>query len=329
MADETYQAEYQRLQAKLLDSHRLVAQSRFLHLEPLGTRVHVLEAGTGDPVVILHGGGGIGAEHIPVMARLAKRFHVIVPDRPGHGLSDEFDYRHRDLRKANVEFVTALLDGLGIQRAALVGNSYGGFMALNFALAHPERVSSLVHLGFSPGLMDRRLHLMLRLMVTPVLGSILGATVGRPTIKNTRKFFGKLIVAHLDRMPDELVELETLHSRRHGRSVVGLFQSALTLRGFRPEYVMRDELPKLRVPVSFAWGERDVWMTVPDAKAAASLVPGATFEIIADAGHMPCTDQPEATATLLQTALARPAARASAAPTMGRNQQRIRAKPTG
>lgn len=303
---EDYAETYRGLQAKLLDKHGVAARSRFLHLDPIACRIHLLEAGTGEPVVFLHGGAGVGAEHIPVMARLAARFHVIVPDRPGHGLSDEFDYRLPDLRQANVDFVAALLDGLGLRRAALVGNSYGGFMALNFALAHPERVSNLIHLSFSPGLMDRKLALMMRLMVTPVLGSVLGATLGRPSIKNTRTFFGKLIVAHIDRMPDELVELETMHSRRHGRSIGRLFRAALTIGGFRQKYVMRAELPKLRGPVTFLWGERDPWMTVEDGRAAAKLVPGARFEVIPDAGHMPSTDQPDATAALIERALQAP-----------------------
>lgn len=298
-----YADAYGRLQATLLERVGLRAESRFLDLEPIGARVHVLEAGAGDPVVFLHGGGGIAAEHIPVAAHLAKKFRVILPDRPGHGLSDEFDYLGRDLRLANVELVTALLDAVGADRAALIGNSYGGFMALGFALAHPERVSRFVHLSFSPGLLDRKLPLMMRLMVTPVLGAVLGATVGRPSIKNTRMLFSKMFVADIDRMPDELVELETLHSRRHARSVVSLFRAGINLRGFRPQYVMRDDLPRITVPTSFLWGERDVFMSPEEGRAAAQLVPGARFDVIPGAGHMPSTDQPEATAALLEREL--------------------------
>ena len=301
---ETYEGQYSRLQASLFTRFGLAAKSRHLHLQGVPGRVHVWEAGSGESVLFLHGGAGIGAEHIGVVAQLAKHFRVIVPDRPGHGLSESFDYGGQDLREANVGFVASLLDALAIRRAALVGNSYGGFMALNFARAHPERVSHLVHLSFSPGLLDRKLPLMMRLMVMPVLGRVLGATVGRPSNKNTRMFFGKLIVAHVDRMPDELVRLETLHSRHHGTSIVSLFRAAITAGGFRQRYVMRDELPKIQVPTTFLWGERDAFMTVDQGRAAAALVPGARFEVIPDAGHMPSTDQPKATAGLIETALA-------------------------
>lgn len=302
-SDPTYSDTYRRLQVKLFDNSKLAAQTRFLDLEGVPGSIHLFEAGHGEPVVFLHGGAGIGAEHIPVVALLAKKFHVIVPDRPGHGLSDDFDYRGKDLRELNVAFVRSFLDALGIRRASLVGNSYGGFMALHFSLAHPERVARLIHLGFSPGLMGRRLPGMMRLMVTPVVGSLLGATVGRPSDKNTRMFFAKFIVAHVERMPGELVQLETLHSRRHATSIMSLFRAGIAIGGFRAKYVMRDELPNVRVATSFIWGERDAFMTAEEARAAAARVPDARFAIIPDAGHMPSTDQPEATASLIQAEL--------------------------
>lgn len=299
---EQHIAPYHLLQTALLKRFKFDADSRFLQLDQISARVHLLEGGSGEPVVFLHGGAGIGAEHIPVAARLTDHFRVILPDRPGHGLSDEFDYRHRDLRQANVEFVGGLLDGLGLQRAALVGNSYGGFMAVCFALAHPERVSKLIILSFFPGI-DRRLPVIMRLMVTPILGTLLGLTIGRPSDANTRRFFSKLIVAHIDRMPDELIRLETLHSQRHRRGISRLFRAALTTGGFRAKYVVGDQLKHLRVPTTFLWGERDPFKTVDEARAVAGLVPNGRFHVIPDAGHMPSTDQPEATAQLLERVL--------------------------
>ena len=295
-----YRSSYLRLQDQLLREQGLVARSSDVDLAGIG-RVHLLEAGVGEPVVFLHGGGGIGAEHIAVAARLASRFRVILPDRPGHGLSDEFDYR-RDLVKANVDFVRALLDALGVQRAALVGNSYGGFMALCSALTHPTRVLRLVHLSFSPCL-TRRLPLMMRLTVAPVLGPLLGATVGRPSVRSTRFFFSKLIVAHIERMPAALIELEALHGRRHRHSTASLFKEGFTTRGFRPRYVLLSELPRVRVPTSFLWAEHDAFMTVEEGRPIARLVPGARFDVIPGAGHLPSWDEPEATARLIEREL--------------------------
>jgi pimeloyl-ACP methyl ester carboxylesterase len=173
-------------------------------------------------------------------------------------------------------------------------------MAICFALARPERVSNLIALGFFPGMSDRRLPAIMRLMVAPGIGTLIGMTIGRPSVSNTRMFFSKLIVAHIDRMPDELVELETIHSRRHHRAIARLFREGLTIRGFRPRYVLKDELPRLRVPTSVLWGERDPFGTIEEGRAAAQLVPGGRFHVIPDAGHLVSTDQPEATADLLE-----------------------------
>jgi len=299
---EDYSNTYSRLQAQLLNRSGFDARSSSLSLKSIHTRVHILDGGGGDPVVMLHGGAGIGAEHIEVAALLSRRFRVIVPDRPGHGLSDPFDYLPCDLRQASVEFVGALLDELGLERAALVGNSFGGFMAVCFALAHPERVSKLIVLSFFPG-MHRELPIMMRLMVAPIVGTVLGLTVGRPSLKNTRRFFSQLIVAHIERMPAELLELETLHSRRHQRSISSLFRAGLTLRGFRSRYVVADQLPQLKVPTAFVWGELDGFATVEEGRTAAGRVPGGSFVVIPDAGHLASCDQPQATAHLLEREL--------------------------
>jgi pimeloyl-ACP methyl ester carboxylesterase len=299
----SYAERYQQLEQRLFEHAGLAATSRMVELPSVGTRIHLFEAGQGEPVVFLHGGAGIGAEHIPVVARLARRFRVIVPDRPGHGLSDPFDYKGLDLRRANVDFVAALLDALALPRAALVGNSYGGFMATCFALAQPDRVSKLVILSFCPGI-DRALPAPLRLMVTPILGWLLGRTIGRPTLANTRRFFSMMIVANIDRMPEELVELETLHSERHWDGIDGLYRNALTVAGWRPRYLLGGELAQLKVPTAVVWGEKDACGTVAVGKRVAERIPGARFELIPGAGHMPCTDEPDRAAAVLESALA-------------------------
>jgi pimeloyl-ACP methyl ester carboxylesterase len=295
-----YRQTYSGLQRSLLDRSGVTVESRFVSLPNIG-KIHVLEAGAGAPVLILHGGAGVGAEHIPLLTRLSKRYRVILPDRPGHGLSDDFDYR-RDLRQANVELISGLLNALGIERAAVVGNSYGGLMAVQFALAHPERVSTLVPLSFFPGI-DRKLPLMMRLMVAPILGAVLGATVGKPTVKNTRMFFSKLIVAHIDRMPDELVELEALHSGHHRRSIGSLFREGFTLRGFRSRYVVGPDLPRIAVPTVVLWGELDRFMSAEAGREMTARIPGARFELISDAGHCVTADQPIKTAAAVERAL--------------------------
>ena len=117
-------------------------------------KIHYNEAGEGHPVVMLHGSGpgATGWSNFgPNMPALAERFRVIAVDMPGWGASDAVTFDERDHAGAALE----LLDTLGIEKAAFVGNSMGGMTALRFAALHPERISHLVTMG--PGAPGPRL----------------------------------------------------------------------------------------------------------------------------------------------------------------------------
>ncbi|MDH2412986.1 alpha/beta hydrolase [Nocardioides sp. CER19] len=120
---------------------------------PSGTYLRYYEAGsaTAPPVVLLHGSGP-GATgwsnfsgNIGVIADAG--FRVIAPDMPGWGDSDAVATQDMDHDKDLV----ALLDVLGIEKAALVGNSMGAHTAIRFATLHPERITHLVTMGASLG----------------------------------------------------------------------------------------------------------------------------------------------------------------------------------
>ena len=108
--------------------------------------IHLNEVGSGHPVVLLHGGGP-GAtgwsNYSPNIEALSRHFRVIAPDMPGWGQSDPVDFATIDHVKVLVE----LLDALGIEKAAFVGNSMGGQNSVRMATEHPERVSHLVTMG--------------------------------------------------------------------------------------------------------------------------------------------------------------------------------------
>ncbi len=72
-------------------------------------------------------------------------------DRPGHGLSDEFNYLNTAVREHAVDVISTVIDGMKLSDANVVGNSMGGLWALQFALAKPERVTKLVLLGDPAG----------------------------------------------------------------------------------------------------------------------------------------------------------------------------------
>ncbi len=109
-------------------------------------RIHYVEAGSGHPVLLLHGGGpgASGTSNFePNIAPLAEHFRVVVPDMPGWGESDTSTGGGRD----HPEILVELLDALDIERAAVVGNSVGGMTVVTTAITHPERVSHLITMG--------------------------------------------------------------------------------------------------------------------------------------------------------------------------------------
>ncbi len=115
----------------------------------LGERqVHYRLAGDGPPVLLLHQSPASSAELEPLMRQLAPRFCVIAPDTPGYGHSDPLGPADAQLGiDAYADALAALLDALGLQRAALFGSHTGAIIATRFAARHPGRVSALVANG--------------------------------------------------------------------------------------------------------------------------------------------------------------------------------------
>jgi pimeloyl-ACP methyl ester carboxylesterase len=113
-----------------------------------GIKTNYLEAGSGPPVVLVHGSGpGVTAyaNWRLTMPGLAPHFRVVAPDMAGFGFSDKpGGVANMD---AWVGQLTGFLDALGIERASVVGNSFGGGIAIRLAVDHPDRVDRLVLMG--------------------------------------------------------------------------------------------------------------------------------------------------------------------------------------
>lgn len=108
--------------------------------------IHYEQAGAGHPVILLHGSGpgATGRSNFSEnIAPLGQNFHVLAPDMPGWGASDACPADRLD----HVGTVLQFMDALGIERAAMVGNSMGGVTAVRLAAEHPDRVSHLITMG--------------------------------------------------------------------------------------------------------------------------------------------------------------------------------------
>ncbi|MFF4901443.1 alpha/beta fold hydrolase [Streptomyces sp. NPDC001068] len=128
-------------------SPALTAQSTSRFVQTKRFRIHYHEAGQGHPIVLLHGSGpgATGWSNFrPTIEALSGGHRVLAVDMPGWG---ESDTQTADTGRDHVDALTDFLDEVGVDRAALVGNSMGGMTAISTAIRHPDRVSHLVTMG--------------------------------------------------------------------------------------------------------------------------------------------------------------------------------------
>ncbi len=248
---------FRAAQARLLAATGTRAMSRAVRVH--GRWVHVIEAGAGRPVVLVHGGSaGVAASLAQLMSRLQDGFHLFAPDRPGCGLSDAPSYRGVRLREHAGHFLEGLLQALGLERVNLVGSSMGGYWALAFALTHPEQVQRLVVLG-APAGSARQPSLRERLLATPGVGELL-PLAGAPGRAGAAGRLAARHVAHPERLTGPLLDAiragERLPAAR--RTALGVVRAGIRPVGpARLTHALRDELEALRLPVLLVWGARD------------------------------------------------------------------------
>ncbi len=289
------EVELVEAERRLFGQLGIEVRSRFL-VSAAG-RIRVLECGIGRPLLMIHGGSSIAAAWAPLWAELQASFRMLAPDRPGCGLTYRQDYRGVDFRRHAVDFVRTVMDGVELGRATLVGNSMGGFWALLFALAYPERVDSVVLLGEPAGStpVPGRRH---RLGAVPLLNRPLFATVARPR-PDARIFRG--LMADPSRAGGPLLACAYAGSQLPGAGTAWRSMLELVAAPWRPmqlTYALLAELSRIEVPVHFLWGDRD-FAPVVAGEHIAGQMPGATFEVVPDAGHLLWLDQPAAAARLL------------------------------
>jgi len=264
-----------------------------------GRRVHVIEAGDGPPVVLLHGSSTSSLSLLPLLDRL-EGVRAIAVDRPGFGLSEPAHVPRERFRDAAIEFVDEVLDELGLESSALAGNSMGGTWPVWHALACPERVSGLVLLGSAPLLPGTRPPAPLRVMCAPVAGDLL-QRVMKPNEKMLMRLMSSMDEQDtIIRYPD-LIESVVAAGNDPIASAVNLaeLQAVISPLGFRRSARMHpDELERLTAPTLVLWGDHDPVGTVEVARTTARLVPEAQLEVL-PGGHVPYLGNPERVSDLL------------------------------
>jgi pimeloyl-ACP methyl ester carboxylesterase len=227
---------------------------------------------------------------------LAPPGHVVIPDRPGCGLSYRIDHRSVDYRSAAADWVLDLVESIEAEHIDLLGNSMGGYFAMAFAIAHPETVRRLVLLGAPTGLYRGGIPLFLRLLGNPIIGPLVGRIRITDPEAWRRQVFGGL-------SPPGGGAARNAHHcgrrRRHPGSrpcrAQHVAESAEHVQGSPRHHVARQYgapagTDAVRV------GDRDAYSPPSSGQSLARQMPQARLEIIADAGHMPQLERPNAVA---------------------------------
>ena len=272
-------------------------QERRIDVDGLPTR-YLTAGNDGPPLVLLHGVGDNALDWRWVAPALARSHRVYAPDLPGAGESakpEDADYSPVFFER----FVAAFLDALGIERAAVVGNSLGGLAALRLALSEPERVAAL-GLVASAGL-GRRVNPALRSLSVPGYGRLATAW-GKTRPGAAQRALGRagLVFASSRRVPREWLGEQYRLARLPGflEAQLATVRAQVGLRGQREVLVNR--LPDLRMPTLVVWGARDRVVPRSHARGAAARLRRGHLEIFPDCGHLPQVEQPERFASALR-----------------------------
>ena len=256
-----------------------------------GRRLKYRIGGRGPLVLLIHGMAGSATTWKQVMPALSERFTVLAPDLLGHGESDKAkgDYS----LGAMASTLRDLLVGLGYKRATVVGQSYGGGIAMQFAYQYPERCERLVLVD--AGGLGREVNPLLRMLTLPGSEAVLLIACA-PPVRHIAESVGRLVLRK--RLENAAVIPELWRSYTSLGNTEGRRAFLRTLRAvIDPRGQAVSATDKLHmaagVPTLIIWGAEDRIIPVGHAHAAHASIPGSWLEIIEGVGHYPHCEAPE------------------------------------
>ena len=282
--------------APWLDVDWQAAQHR---LEIDGREVNYCELGEGPAILFVHGLGASWQSWLEQMPEFAASHRVVAMDLPGFGYSES---PSEDISiEYYARWTAQFMDVLGIESAAVVGNSMGGFVSAELAIKVPARVQRLVFVSAAIFWQNRR-----RAQPLVQLAKLSDAVVARALVRATddiatrrRLRYAALATAGF-RFP-QYVSDELAHEMvRSARRTDGFLPALQALAG----YDLEEELPKISCPTLIVWGANDQLVSVKDAERLEDLIPDSRREVFERTGHVAMLERPERFNQLLREFLA-------------------------
>ena len=260
-------------------------------------QVHYLEAGSGEPVLMLHGYPESASSWRHQFGELSSHYRVIAPDWPGFGSSPP--PATPPTYDAEVERIDELARALGLDRFNLVAHDYGGFLGLGYTLRHPSRVLRLA-------LLNTRAH------------GIFRPSFYRFSLRQRWAASNAITAALARRLPIGAFHRRGLRRYRElgcwgaaeEREYLGWMDEPSGRRWYTEFFsryhvpVVRelaDGLERIRCPTAIIWGERDPYVPFETARELVERIPGATLTRFSDGDHFIMEERPgEVTRALLE-----------------------------
>lgn len=260
-----------------------------------GDRVAYRDEGAGEVLLLIHGMGGSSSSWREIVPKLARKYRVIAPDLLGHGQSDKprGDYS----LGAFAVWLRDLLDELGIPQATVIGHSFGGGVAMQFAHQHRDYCRRLVLI--SSGGLGGDVGRLLRMLSLPGAELVLPLFASRPVIG-----IGNALRALLS-SDDEVTRFSetwrahaSLSNRHNRQAFLRTLRSVVDHRGQAVCALNRlhfnADLPSLIIS-----GEQDRVIPVAHAHAAHAALPNSRLHILPDVWHHPQVERPDIVASLI------------------------------
>jgi pimeloyl-ACP methyl ester carboxylesterase len=263
-------------------------------IELHGRRVVYRIAGSGPPVVLIHGMLNSSRHWRSVALSLASEYTVLAPDLIGHG--DSAAPRGDYSLGAHAASIRDLMAAIGIDRATIVGHSLGGGVAMQFFYQFPQRIDRLVLV--SSGGLGRDVSPMLRTAALPGVAGLLSAI--HPRLLATlwalgRRLRERGVGVYLQAIARALQPLENADARA---AFLHTLRSVIDVHGQRVSATDRLYLLEA-IPTLIVWGERDHTIPIEHGRSAHAAIPGSSFRTLARAAHFPHLEDPDGLSALL------------------------------
>jgi pimeloyl-ACP methyl ester carboxylesterase len=261
-----------------------------------GRPVNTIDMGEGPAIVFVHGLSGSWPNWLEQLPVFAKDHRVIAMDLPGFGHSP-MPEEHITI-SAYGRILDSLLETLEVDAATLVGNSMGGFVSAELAIAFPQRVERLV-LVSAAGISTYRHRDVERIepylrRVAPMVALYTGWTAARSDWVARRSGLRNLTLGLVTRHPSRLPAALAAEQLR-GAGKPGFMQA---LRA-NIDYPVSERLPEIACPTLIVWGDEDKIIPVGDASVFEELIPNSRKVIFEGTGHMAMIERPAAFNDLL------------------------------